>query len=108
MRLVPPGWNLLHCAVMKKALLLGLAVMMLSFTGCGSLTARWRGQRGEAYPGVRMDVEHATHFTSEGEWIALFDIPLSAVVDTLFLPYDLTGPDKKAEAPKQDHADAAH
>ena len=93
---------------MKKALLLSLAVGMLLFTGCGSLTARWRGERGTAYPGVRMDAEHATHFTTEGEWIALFDIPLSAVVDTLFLPYDLTGPDRAAEAHAQDHADAAH
>lgn len=91
---------------MKKALLLGLAVMMFAFTGCGSLTARWRGQRGIAYPGVRMDAEHATHFTSEGEWIALFDIPLSAVVDTLFLPYDLTMPSPAKDQPQQS-ADAA-
>jgi uncharacterized protein YceK len=93
---------------MKTTLNLALVAALVFLTGCGSLTSRWRGQRGEAYPGVRMDVEHATHYTSEGEWIALFDIPLSAVVDTLFLPYDLTGTDKKAEALKQDHADAAH
>ena len=93
---------------MKTTLNLALVAALLLLTGCGSLTSRWRGQRGEAYPGVKMDAEHATHFTTEGEWIALFDIPLSAVVDTLFLPYDLTGPDRAAEAHAQDHADAAH
>ncbi len=93
---------------MKKALLLSLAVGMLLFTGCGSLTARWRGQRGTAYPGVRMDAEHATHFTSEGEWIALFDIPLSAVVDTLFLPYDLTKPSPAKDQPQQSVDAAEH
>ena len=93
---------------MKTTLNLALVAALLLLTGCGSLASRWRGQRGEAYPGVKMDAEHATHFTTEGEWIALFDIPLSAVVDTLFLPYDLTGPDKTAEAHAEEHADAAH
>ena len=93
---------------MKTTLNLALVAALLLLTGCGSLTSRWRGQRGEAYPGVRMDAEHATHFTTEGEWIALFDIPLSAVVDTLFLPYDLTGSAQAPEAHAQDHADAAH
>jgi uncharacterized protein YceK len=61
----------------------------LFVTGCGSISSRWRGERNTAYPGVKMDAEHATHFTTEGELIALFDIPLSAFVDTIFLPYDL-------------------
>ena len=92
---------------MKTTLNLALVAALLLLTGCGSLTSRWRGQRGEAYPGVKMDAEHATHFTTEGEWIALFDIPLSAVVDTLFLPYDLSGP-KKPAVHADNQADAAH
>jgi uncharacterized protein YceK len=74
---------------MKMMLNLSLAAAVLMLTGCGSISARWRGERGRPYPGVRMDVQHATHYTTEGELIALFDIPLSAVVDTLFLPWDL-------------------
>jgi uncharacterized protein YceK len=74
---------------MKISLNLGLAGALLVLTGCGSISARWRGERGAAYPGVKMAAQHATHYTSEGELIALFDIPLSAVVDTIMLPYDL-------------------
>ena len=78
---------------MKTTLNLSLMAMALVvLTGCGSISAHWRGQRGAAYPGVKMAAEHATHFTTEGELIALFDIPLSAVVDTIFLPYDLARP----------------
>lgn len=91
---------------MKTTLNLALMVALLLLTGCGSLASRWRGQRGEAYPGVKMDVEHATHYTTEGEWIALFDVPLSAIVDTLFLPYDLSKPSSAPDQPQQS-ADAA-
>jgi uncharacterized protein YceK len=91
---------------MKITLNLALVAVLVLLTGCGSLASRWRGQRGEAYPGVRMDVEHATHYTTEGEWIALFDIPLSAIVDTLFLPYDLSKPSPAKDQPQQS-ADAA-
>lgn len=74
---------------MKVTLNLALAAALLMLPGCGSISARWRGERGTAYPGVRMDAQHATHFSTEGEFIALFDIPLSAVVDTVMLPWDL-------------------
>jgi len=80
---------LLQSALMKTTLNLCLAGMLLMLTGCGSISSRWRGERDVAYPGVRMDAQHATHFTTEGEFIALFDIPLSAIVDTILLPYDL-------------------
>jgi uncharacterized protein YceK len=76
-------------AAMKALLHVILAAGLLGLTGCGSMTARWRGERGGAYPGVKMDAEHATRYSTEGEWIALFDIPLSAVLDTIMLPYDL-------------------
>jgi uncharacterized protein YceK len=77
---------------MKTVFMCGLAAMLVVLTGCGSISARWRGERGTTYPGVRMAAEHATHFTTEGELIALFDIPLSAMLDTLMLPYDKTKP----------------
>ncbi len=74
---------------MKTTLNVCLAAALLFLTGCGSISSRWRGERGKAYPGVRMDVEHVKHYTTEGELIAILDIPLSAVVDTLFIPWDV-------------------
>jgi uncharacterized protein YceK len=74
---------------MKMTQNLFLVAAIVFLTGCGSIASRWRGERGSAYPGVKMDVEHATRYTTEGEWIALFDVPLSAVLDTIMLPYDL-------------------
>jgi uncharacterized protein YceK len=91
---------------MKTTLNLALAATLLFLTGCGSLAARWRGERGTAYPGVRLDAQHATHYTTEGEFIALFDIPLSAVVDTLFLPYDLIDSPPSIKAQTQQSAEA--
>jgi uncharacterized protein YceK len=66
-----------------------LAVTLLFVTGCASISARWRGEQGRAYPGVRMDVEHVRNYTTEGELIAIMDIPFSALVDTLFIPWDV-------------------
>jgi uncharacterized protein YceK len=74
---------------MKLILNLCLAAAVFVLTGCGSISARWRGEQGRPYPGVRMAAQHATHYTTEGELIALLDIPFSAVLDTLLLPYDL-------------------
>ncbi len=82
---------------MKLMLNLLLVAVVLSVAGCGSISARWRGERGSAYPGVKMAAEHGDHYTTEGELIALFDIPLSAVLDTIMLPYDLSTSPKPAE-----------
>jgi uncharacterized protein YceK len=76
-------------ANMKTTLNVCLVAAILVLTGCGSISSRWRGERGKAYPGVRMDVEHVRHYTTEGELIAIFDIPLSALVDTFFIPWDV-------------------
>ena len=73
---------------MKTTLTVCLAAALILLTGCTSIASRWRGERGAAYPGVRMDVEHVKHYTTEGELIAIFDLPLSALVDTFFLPWD--------------------
>ena len=91
-RAVPACWRrrrLVQYAAMKLLLNLSLAAALVVLTGCGSISSRWRGDRGAAYPGVKLATESGTHYSTEGEWISFFDIPLSAVVDTLFLPYDL-------------------
>ena len=85
---------------MKLLLNLGLAAVLVVLTGCGSISSRWRGERGAAYPGVKLAAESGTHYSTEGEWISFFDIPLSAIVDTLFLPYDLSK--KSSAAPASD------
>lgn len=73
---------------MKILLNLVMVASLLLATGCGSLGSRWRGGSG-AYQGVRFDCEQVVHHSTELEVIAALDIPLSAIVDTLFLPYDL-------------------
>ena len=89
---------------MKLLLNLSLAAVLVVLTGCGSISSRWRGDRGAAYPGVKLATESGTHYSTEGEWISFFDIPLSAVVDTLFLPYDLS---KKSSTPTDATASGA-
>jgi uncharacterized protein YceK len=70
------------------------AALPLLVTGCGSLYSRWNGTYGP-YVGVKFDVDQVTHYQTEGEVIAAIDIPISAIADTLFLPYDLSRPEKK-------------
>jgi uncharacterized protein YceK len=72
-----------------------LAALPLLLAGCGSLSSRWNGNYGP-YVGVKLDIDQVTHYETEGEVIAALDIPLSALADTLFLPYDLSRPDRKA------------
>lgn len=74
-----------------------LAVLSVLFAGCGSFSSRWNGNYG-AYVGVKRDITELTHYQTEGEWVALADIPLSAVMDTLFLPYDLSRKDREASS----------
>ncbi len=71
------------------------AVLVVVAAGCGSVSSRWNGNYGP-YVGVKVDVDTITHYQSEGELIAIADIPLSAVMDTIFLPYDLTRPKRDA------------
>jgi uncharacterized protein YceK len=90
---------------MRIALNAGLLAMLLVFTGCGSITSRWRGER-VAYAGVRFDSDCVTHPVAGQEWIlpvALVDIPLSAVLDTFYLPYDLAAekPEERSELPAE-------
>jgi len=74
---------------MRIAMNASLVVVLFLFTGCGSIVSRWRGERGP-YVGVKLSAETASRFNHEPELIvAALDIPLSAIVDTLYLPYDL-------------------
>ena len=91
----------MDCANMKTVLNVCLAAALILATGCSSITARWRGERGRAYPGVRMDVEQVKNYQTEGELVAILDIPLSAIVDTLFYPYDVSV-DETAPQPKSE------
>ena len=76
-------------AEMKTMLNVCLAAAILFLTGCASISARWRGEGGKAYPGVRMDIEHVKNYQTEGELVAILDIPFSALVDTLLIPWDV-------------------
>lgn len=78
---------------MRTALYTFLAALLFLLPGCGSLSERWNGHYG-AYPGVRFDVQQTANYTTSGEWIAVFDIPLSALLDTLCLPYDISHDDR--------------
>ncbi len=73
---------------MRTALHLSLAFLVILLTGCGSINRRWEGNRGP-YVGTKYDVESLKSASGEWEFFPALDIPLSAVVDTFFLPYDL-------------------
>ena len=72
-------------------------LLLLLVAGCGSIDTRWEGNH-RPYVGTRFDVDQVTHYSTESELIAALDIPLSAVVDTLFLPYDLIVGDNATES----------
>lgn len=82
---------------MKNLLNLMAIGPLLLTAGCGTFASHWRGGTG-TYQGVRFDCEQIKHHSTESEFIAIADIPLSAVFDTLFLPYDLAvGEDGKSK-----------
>ena len=73
---------------MRTALNTGLGLLLLLAAGCGSIDTRWEGNHA-AFAGTRFDADHLAHFRQESDFVAALDLPLSAVVDVLFLPYDL-------------------
>lgn len=72
---------------MKKCgyvVVIALCAAMLS--GCGSIISRTfpgQGKGNQYYPGVQWDVQDRPW-----QFLAIIDLPLSLVVDTLFLPVD--------------------
>lgn len=62
----------------------GLAAVMLC--GCGSIISRavpGQGHGNQYYPGVQWDIRD-----KPWRFLAIIDLPLSLVVDTLLLPVD--------------------
>ena len=85
-----------NARTMKNLLNLVVIALLLLTVGCGTLASHWRGGTG-TYQGVRFDCEQIKHHSTESEFIAIADIPISAIFDTLFLPYDLAvGEDGKS------------
>ena len=88
---------------MRTSLLLSFGFALLLTSGCGSLSSHWNGRHGP-YVGTKFDIEQVRRYTQEqevgeGEVVAGLDIPLSFIVDTLMLPYDLSV--KKRESATQ-------
>jgi uncharacterized protein YceK len=88
---------------MRAALTAFLVVPLFLTGGCGSLSSHWNGRHGP-YVGTKFDAEQVKRYTQEqevgeGEVVAGLDIPLSFILDTLMLPYDLSV--KKREASNQ-------
>jgi uncharacterized protein YceK len=89
---------------MRAVLIASLAAPLLLAGGCGSISSHWNGRHGP-YVGVKFDAEQVRRYTDEqdvheSEVIAALDIPLSAIVDTILLPYDLSV--QKREASEQE------
>ncbi|BCX81241.1 hypothetical protein MIT9_P0819 [Methylomarinovum caldicuralii] len=86
----------------KTATLLVIAALTLFLAGCSSIRARDASPLAErtVYPGVRQDLREMAEIVTgqrrEPVWIQTLvatiltaDLPVSAVFDTLVLPYDL-------------------
>ena len=80
-------------ATMKRTLLtFSVLGLIICGSGCASIATHAGGgdedTRTGVYRGVRYGCRHLTD--DQGGGILIFDIPLSAVADTLLLPYDLS------------------
>lgn len=67
-----------------RGLVVGCCVLVLS--GCGSIISRTvpgQGHGNQYYPGVQWDVRD-----TPWRFLTVIDLPLSLLVDTLFLPID--------------------
>ena len=45
-----------------------------------------------------MDIDQVKTYGTEGDLIAILDLPLSALVDTFFIPWDLDGEEEVLRA----------
>ena len=67
-----------------RGAVVGICVLLLS--GCGSIISRavpGQGHGNQYYPGVQWDIRD-----KPWRFLAIIDVPLSLVVDTLLLPVD--------------------
>src|SRR2546425_1127380 len=86
-----PLWRLLHDRRMTDRLQIFAARGYVVTTGCGTIATHVGGvdkaTNDGAYRGRRYDCRHCTD--DQGGGLLMFDMPLSAVADTLCLPFDL-------------------
>jgi uncharacterized protein YceK len=72
-----------------------LVAVTVAAAGCGSLAGRGDKRFYLAlYPGVRYDAHYLAHREEITDmqalwWLGVFDVPLSAALDTAYLPWDL-------------------
>ena len=91
-------------------LLFGLCIAFSACSGCGTLGTHIPNQSPGVYAGVRADVKEIFHPSEINDGVIghiprgvlvpcfIIDLPLSAAMDTLFLPIDLTYRKQKAAA----------
>lgn len=69
-------------------------LLLCLHTGCASIGAREQDGAGRSFAGVRNDAHYLAHPSEADQpglqFMNIFDLPFSAVVDTLLLPYDLS------------------
>ena len=74
-----------------------LSCVLIAGSGCASIAAHNKEPRNaRAYPGVRDDAYFLTHPHEADmpviQWLCIFDLPFSALIDTILLPGDLAAP----------------
>ncbi|MEO6994762.1 MAG: YceK/YidQ family lipoprotein [Lacunisphaera sp.] len=72
-----------------------LTLFTIAASGCASIGARQGAQEHKPYQGVNDDVHYLAN-PSEADhpslqWLNIIDLPFSAVLDTILLPFDLAG-----------------
>jgi uncharacterized protein YceK len=74
--------------------LTGLLLLTCFIAGCASIGTRQRDGAGRPFAGVRDDAHYLAHPSEADQpglqFMNIFDLPFSALVDTLLLPYDLS------------------
>jgi uncharacterized protein YceK len=95
----------------RKTLRLFLFSLLLVAPGCGTILMHTnkdlRDEKINVYRGVRLDYAAAGYVAQSEPLLSvacIFDLPLSAVADTLFFPYDITQIDKGERPERADPA----
>ena len=82
-----------------------LSISLVFLTGCASIAARTQGRATRVYPGVRNDAYYLAHPSKADfpwlQWMNVFDLPFSAVLDTLLLPCDACRLSPKSTPPEE-------
>ena len=86
---------------MRNAFVLFFALVVLATVSCASIAAHSSDSEDRVYPGVRDDFYFLFH-PSEADypqlqWLNIIDLPFSAILDTIFFPFDLLSSRPKEE-----------